>query len=102
MRFGLTPEQEKYVHRTVVEPLEAQGAVVWCYGSRARGDHQPFSDLDLMVDSTLDLGALIGTIAEALQDGPLPYKVDLVPLSQFAAGYLEGFHRDKVRFTAIP
>lgn len=99
MRFGLTPEQHEYVVRTVVAPLERKGAIVWCYGSRARGDHGTFSDLDLMVESPRDLSNEISAIAEELQNGPLPIKVDLVPLADFAASYLSGFERDKVRFS---
>ena len=99
MKFGLTPDQYEFIHRTVVIPLAAKGGSVWCYGSRARGDHRPFSDLDLMVDSTTDLSPEVGHIRERLDESNFPFKVDLVQLSEFAKSYRPGFEKDKVQFS---
>ena len=54
------------------------GCRVWIFGSRCRGDHRPFSDLDLCVDAgaPLDL-ARLGDVREALSASDLPYQVDL-------------------------
>ncbi|MBE9540577.1 MAG: nucleotidyltransferase domain-containing protein [Proteobacteria bacterium] len=40
-----------------MNPLKNQGANVWIFGSRARGDHQEYSDLDLMVSADIDISA---------------------------------------------
>jgi predicted nucleotidyltransferase len=43
----------------VVKPLLALGAEVFVFGSRARGDSQPFSDLDLMIEAETDLSKIV-------------------------------------------
>lgn len=49
------------------------------FGSRARGDHRPLSDLDLLIKS--DQPVPLGTIAKleiAFSSSDLPFKVDIV------------------------
>jgi predicted nucleotidyltransferase len=55
MKFGLSESEFDHITKTVVEPLVLHGAVVWCFGSRARGTHQQFSDLDLMIEGPPDI-----------------------------------------------
>lgn len=98
--FGLTAEELHYICNTVVAPVMAQGGVVYCYGSRARGDHHPFSDLDLMVEASSDLELLLAGIREQISNGNFPYKVDLVQLRDFADSYKPGYQRDKTAFPA--
>ncbi|HTR00617.1 MAG TPA: nucleotidyltransferase domain-containing protein [Candidatus Acidoferrum sp.] len=93
--FGLTPAEYDYIRAEVVAPLHAQGGRVFCYGSRARGDHKRYSDLDLMVEADKDLSALVSLLQEHLSNGPFPYKVELVELRDFAAAYKPGYERDK-------
>ncbi len=98
MKFGLTPHEYNYIINSVVEPLKKEGAVVWCYGSRARGDHKEFSDLDLMIESSQKNDALIGLIIEELENSNFPYKVDLVHFSDFADSYKKSYLNDHVIF----
>lgn len=100
MRFGLTSEEYDYINRQVVLPLRAKGAEVWCFGSRARGTHHRFSDLDLMVEThgNPQLSKSIAEMQELLSKSQFPYKVDMVSLSEFAESYLENFHQEKIRF----
>lgn len=97
MNFGLTPSQYEFISNHVVTPLESLGARVYCYGSRARGTHQPFSDLDLMIESanSPSLEAKISELREFLVNSNFPLKVDLVHFSQFAQTYKEGYQKDK-------
>ena len=101
MKFGLTPEQYTLVVETVVRPLEALGASVWCYGSRARGDHQKFSDLDLMVESSIPVSKFVSQIQEQLMNSHFPLKVDLVEYCHFAESYKSGYLKDRVRFSSL-
>jgi predicted nucleotidyltransferase len=96
MRFGLSDTEYEFINQTVLLPLTARGATLWCFGSRARGTHQRFSDLDLMVESPLDLHGLVSEISEQLVESDFPYKVDLVELRRFAKSYLENFYRERV------
>lgn len=97
MKFGLTSEQYQYIQEIVVDPLKAQGATVWIFGSRARGDYKEFSDLDLMVESKEDVSAKVGKIQEILEEGSFPYKVDIVQHKDFAESYRQSFETDKVQ-----
>ena len=98
MKFGLPNAHYQFILNTVVQPLARQGATIWCYGSRARGDHKPFSDLDLMVESDDDLSSEIGRIRQELENSNFPFKVEIVPLREFASSYVPGYQKDKVRF----
>lgn len=95
MTFGLTTAEYGYITKNVVAPLEDRGGRVFCYGSRARGDHQPFSDLDIMIEADADLSALVSELVEQLSNSNFPYKVDLVELRDFAESYKAGYQRDK-------
>ncbi|MEQ3723672.1 nucleotidyltransferase domain-containing protein [Alcanivorax sp.] len=96
MKFGLTEEEYGFITEQVITPLRAQGAHVFCYGSRARGDNQPFSDLDIMVEASVELSELISQLQEQLTNSNFPYKVDLVELKDFAESYQSGYQQDKV------
>jgi predicted nucleotidyltransferase len=98
MKFGLTPPQYQFIIDTVLLPLESVGATIWCCGSRARGNHLPFSDLDLMVETDKDLSREVSRIQEMLQNNNFPFKVDLVLFSEFAESYKVGYQKDRKPF----
>lgn len=102
MNFGLSQDQQEYILNVVVKPLCSRGLKVFCYGSRARGDHRPFSDLDLMVEGApnQEIRSLVADIQEELTEGNFPLKVDLVFLDEFAVSYRAGYERDKREWTA--
>ncbi|OFZ15327.1 MAG: hypothetical protein A2Z20_11340 [Bdellovibrionales bacterium RBG_16_40_8] len=98
MNFGLTPSQYEFISNNVVTPLELSGANIYCYGSRARGDNRPFSDLDLMIESAHVTSALetnISAIQEFLVNSNFSLKVDLALFTQFAETYKDGYQKDK-------
>lgn len=93
--FGLTPQELELLRSIVVRPLISRGAKVWCFGSRAKGTHSKFSDLDLMVESSEDLSPLVGEVREAIIESSFPYKVDLVEWRNFANEYKADFEKEK-------
>lgn len=80
-----------------MNPLKNQGATVWVFGSRARGDHQEYSDLDLMVSARDDIAAHVSKIQEVLEQENFPFTVDIVESKNFAESYQDSFDRDKVQ-----
>ncbi len=96
MKFGLTKEQFEFVQKNVMTPLSQKGANVFVYGSRARGDHKPFSDLDLMVETKNGEPIPLGAYLETMQKSNFPYKVDLVNYSDFAEAYKPSYQSDKL------
>lgn len=95
MKFGLTDEQYNQILEIIVKPLMKKGAKVYCYGSRARGDHQKFSDIDLMVESSSKDKLKIPDLQENIQNSNFPFKVDLVHISDFAESYKSSYLRDR-------
>ena len=55
---------------------------IYIFGSRARGDHTKFSDIDLGFLSEEDISYELSLLREIIEDSYLPYKVDIVDLSK--------------------
>jgi len=84
--------------RIVRGVVGSEDAQLLLYGSRARGDAGPHSDIDiaLLPRRMLAPGAL-ARIREALEDSTIPYRVEIIDLSTVN----EEFRR-KVLAEAIP
>lgn len=98
MKFGLTEKEYLFIQNTVQYPIERAGGKIFIFGSRARGDHRRFSDLDVMVESDKNLFQLLGKIEDTLIESDFPYKVDLVERRLFSKSYLAGYLNDRIRF----
>ncbi|MEI7711532.1 MAG: nucleotidyltransferase domain-containing protein [Rhodospirillales bacterium] len=73
------------------------GTSVHVFGSRADGRARRYSDLDLALDAAHPLGlSLLGTIAEALSESDLPFKVDLLDVRATDPGFLARISADWV------
>jgi predicted nucleotidyltransferase len=76
---GLNPKTIERVQSVLVRFPEVERALL--FGSRAKGTHQPGSDIDLaLIGQGLDWRKL-GQIDDALDDLLLPYRFSLVGLS---------------------
>jgi predicted nucleotidyltransferase len=97
MTFGLSPADYQLLQELAILPLKQQGARVWVFGSRARGDHRAFSDIDLLysLKNELPEGTLAKIILD-LEESHLPIKVDLVRDTEMAQSYRENVNRDKL------
>ena len=63
MKFGLSREHWQLVDALALEPLRKLGCEVFVYGSRARGDHRKFSDLDVLLEHPKGVSlAVLGNI----------------------------------------
>ena len=73
--------EEMALVRVILAAHLPPGATVLAFGSRVKGAHRPYSDLDLALDAgrplSLDEHA---RLAEAFSESDLPFKVDLVDL----------------------
>jgi predicted nucleotidyltransferase len=98
LSLGLTPDEWTFLQTHLVQRLIQAGATVCAFGSRARGQHQPYSDIDIMVEHpSVDLSQLLAEIREFFENSNFRYKLDLVDKRHFAHDYLENFEREKVR-----
>ncbi len=87
MRHGL-PQHTVDQIRGVLEQYPAVERAV-LYGSRAKGNYKPGSDIDLTLHGTGLTPALCATIAEALDDLLLPYTIDLSVFAELRHPELE-------------
>ena len=94
--FGIAPRSLEKL-RALFDKTPGLRAV-WIYGSRARGDHRPESDIDLAVDMP---GGDYARLAVAVQDLELIYRVQTVWLqSPLDAPFRGQIMRDRVLFWA--
>lgn len=70
------------------------------FGSRAKGTHRPYSDVDLAVWGEIDL--LAGAaLAEDLEELPLPYHFDVIPFEHITHSGLRD-HIERVSIEIYP
>jgi predicted nucleotidyltransferase len=99
MKFGLSDSQFKILEDLLINPLKSKNAKLYIFGSRARGDNHPFSDIDVLFvedqNNLIDL-AYISNLSENLENSNLAIKVDLVNSKNLAATYLPSVEKDKI------
>ena len=82
---------------TITRHLARQEGItrVVLYGSRARGDHQARSDIDLAIESTDDR-AMREAWAYLMHDAPTLLRIDVTDLGRAPAALRERIERDGV------
>lgn len=75
---------------------------VWAFGSRATGKAKPYSDLDLVVMTSLPLPlSLSAAISDDFSESDLPWKVDVLDWSTVSESFRKIIERDKVVVQAL-
>lgn len=84
----------------VLEAVRPYGADVWLFGSRARGDARPVSDIDVAIRSPR--GALprpvMSELRERLFESHVPWTVDVVDLATVDERFRERVLSEAVRW----
>lgn len=75
MNHGLSTATVAAIHQVLARFPEVSTATL--YGSRAKGNHKPGSDVDLTLLGENLTPSLLADIEEALDEQLLPYTVDL-------------------------
>lgn len=78
--ISISPREHAIV-RDILKKYIAQYDV-WAFGSRVKGPHKPYSDLDLVVMSNqpLEIG-VYSDLVDSFTESDLPWKVDIVDWS---------------------
>ncbi|MFT9495327.1 nucleotidyltransferase domain-containing protein [Anaerosolibacter sp.] len=77
MRFGLKEDDLAYIIGKVKEFIEIEKAVI--FGSRAKGNYRPGSDVDLAIyGDQITFDTISSLHARLEMQGPLPYFFDIV------------------------
>ncbi len=74
MNFGLSEKAYKNLLQVFHHHPEIERVQI--FGSRAMGNYQPYSDIDLVLFGEID-DALLAKIYSELDELPLPYKFDV-------------------------
>ncbi len=86
MQFGLSNEDIDKIKVVFAKFLEIERVVI--YGSRAKGNYKPSSDIDLtLVGEKLTL-SLLQSLENDIDDLLLPYKFDISIFHQISNPYL--------------
>jgi uncharacterized protein len=97
MNHGLTDGTVAQIHHVLARFPEVEKAVL--YGSRAKGNYKPGSDIDLTLAGAAVTSNILGQIQGELEDGPLPYTFDISIIAQITqADLLDHIRRVGVVF----
>jgi uncharacterized protein len=77
---GLTDGTVAQIHEVLARFPEVEKAVL--YGSRAKGNYKPGSDVDITLLGAEVTPKILGQVQDELEDGLLPYTFDLSILAQ--------------------
>lgn len=74
---------------------------VYLFGSWAHGAQRPTSDIDVAIESAKPLPrALLACLREALEESPIPNRVDVVDLAETDAAFRDRVHREGILWIA--
>lgn len=83
--------------RVILKDHLPAGVSVHVFGSRAGGRPKAWSDLDLVVEGAAPLPiAVLAALAEAFDESPLPWKVDIVDRKTVGDAFGELIDKAKV------
>ena len=81
--------KEEDIGEVIKELFKDRKVKVYLFGSRAREEHTPRSDLDLGFLSDEDIGYELSLLREILEESNLPFSVDVVDLSKVGKDFKE-------------
>lgn len=104
--FGFTALQAQLL-RELIEKVLLPGQIVdmWIFGSRARGTHRRYSDVDIVISTKA--GAAFShrqklELQDAIEDSDFPYKVEWVLEPDIYPPYRPGIMADrKILFPSL-
>lgn len=97
---SLTPIYQKSIRdlkSLIIEFFKEENVIVILFGSRARGDYNKVSDIDIGIlpENRLDRKKLV-LLKEKIDDLNFPYTVDVVDLSRVSEAFREKALREGI------
>ena len=96
MKFGLDKKNYDFLLNNLLKTFQGTRARLWCFGSRARGDNNPTSDIDILIEGDETLRKKVGVVSEFFQNSNFPIKVDFVLSCDLADSYRENVMKDRI------
>lgn len=79
--------------QSILKQYLSPAVKVYLYGSRARGDNQKFSDVDLALKGEVDSSRLSEMMLD-LEESDLPFQVDVIQLEKISEDFLKLIEAD--------
>ena len=88
-----------FVVQDILNKYLQKDVIIWVFGSRAKKNTKPYSDLDLALDMNGELidPEIISKIANDFEESDLPYKVDVLDIVTVSDKFREIIEIDKIR-----
>lgn len=99
MKFGLPPDQFEILEKTLIAPIKKKNIKIYIFGSRARGQFHPFSDIDILIEesgNSVVSESEISKIREELEESRLGVAVDIVRSKELAKSYVESVLKERI------
>ncbi|TSE25085.1 Nucleotidyltransferase domain protein [Tepidimonas sediminis] len=97
---GLDPRDRAVILGLLMPVARRHGAQVRLFGSRARGDARPQSDIDLALCAGNPLPAdELAALREALEASSVPFRIDLVDHARAGPALRQAIEREGVPWT---
>lgn len=78
-KFGFSEKDFLLLDKIVLSKLKLHGAKVFLFGSRAKKQFHPFSDVDLVYSCTNPINPVVlSEIKEEIEESLFPYAVEIV------------------------
>ena len=85
-------------HKIIQNILVKYPYEFYVFGSRAKGTHKPFSDLDLCTLKTMPILEK-AQLQEDFEESNLPFKVDIIDWNDISEDFKQFIKNDLVKFT---
>ena len=79
-KFGLSPKQHKILSDILEKYINSKQVVI-IYGSRAKGNYQQGSDLDLVIKGSYEQD-ILGNLIDEINESDFPYLCDITYLNR--------------------
>ncbi len=102
MKYGLEDDELRLINETLAQTANLQQAIL--YGSRAKGNYRPFSDVDITLIGDRLTDDDLADITYRLSESSLPYFCDVSLFSRLNNPALIDHirRRGKAIYTALP
>jgi type I restriction enzyme S subunit len=98
--FGLKKDHFLWIKKIFATYLP--DVKVHVFGSRARGDHKQYSDLDLALESSQPISRKTwAEVQEQFTNSSIPIKIDMIELSQIDPAFRKGIQEELKEFSTL-
>lgn len=85
--FGLEERHLDFIKETLKKYIPNPNAKFYIFGSRAKGKHREYSDVDIAIDCQDLTGSVKSKLEIEFENSTFPYEVDIVDLNDIKESF---------------